>query len=435
MVSFTARRSEENPSISDRGAPVLEHVPLRKRGLAFLFGFCIQFDVFIGGSGQGASATGGYGYHLIDFVALGTACLLGIHALIPVRDARMNSFIPYRILPIALYGLIVGSLFIVPAQSADPRTAILAYHYILYSLAALYVAVVVNDVASLEQFCWGLIIGLLATVPIFIAQDSVYASKLIEWGLAPGFAQGFGDIRGLPRYSGLWAHPNEAGHAAALSAAAGAYFALVRHRFWAVALVFAGLIAVFYYTGSRGGLIAGTAILAIPFVIARGRVTILRLFVMSGILALSLALAAQLDFVASRFGDDPNATKNVADRLDSILSGLQLLLTHPFGMSIYEFISSVGSASGGVESPHNGFIFLTGVFGLLPLIVVLTAFVSNLIIRDEVDVFFALFTVQISLSFMFEQLPESYSYAFPVCLVCARAFVRTRTGSPLTAET
>jgi O-antigen ligase len=435
MLSITARRSEEAPSISGQGSPVLERVPLRRRGLAFLFGFCIQFDVFIGGSGQGASATGGYGYHLIDFVALGTTCLLGIHALVPVRDERMNSFIPYRILPIALYGLIVVSLFVLPAQSVDPRTAILAYHYMLYSLAALYLAVIVNDVGALEQFCWGLIIGLLATVPIFIAQDSVYASKLIEWGLTPGFAQEFGDIRGLPRYSGLWAHPNEAGHAASLAAAAGAYFALVQRRFWAVALVSAGLIAVFYYTGSRGGLLCGGAILAIPFVIARGKVTLLRFIVMSAILVVSLALAAQLDFVASRFGDDPNATKNVSDRLDSILSGLQLLLTHPFGMSIYEFISSVGSASGGVESPHNGFIFLTGVFGVLPLIVVLAAFASNLIIRDEVDVFFALFTVQISLSFMFEQLPESYSYAFPLCFVCARAFVRTRTGSPLLCET
>ena len=392
-----------------------------KRGLGLFVGLCLEFNILVGGGGEGASATGGYGYRLIDFVALGAACLLAIHALAP-----------RRILPLAVYGLVAAVMFATPALSTDPRTAILAYHYMLYSLAALYVAIVIDDVAALEWFCWGLIVGLLAILPIFFIQDSVYASKLVEWGLAPGYASAMGGIGWEAfRYSGLSGHPNEAGHVAALSAAAGAYFGLVRRRFMPVIVVFLGLMVVFYYTWSRGGLIAGGAILAIPFLVARGRVSISRLALTCVILLVVVAVMSQLDFVAFRFTGDPNANNNVSDRMDSILAGLQVLLANPLGLPIDDFLSRVASDSGGVGSPHDGFIFFAGIFGLAPLALLLLAFASCLRIRDKVDVFFALFVAQISLSFMFEILPGSYPYAFVLCLVGARAFIRTPIGCEL----
>jgi disulfide bond formation protein DsbB len=412
------RASTEQISVAQRRSS------LWKLSLAFFFGFCIQFNILIGGSGERALTTGGYGYRLIDFVALGAVGLLGIY-----------SFTSRRILSLAVYGLIVGVLFAASALSSDPRTAILSYHYVLYSLAALYVVVVLDDVACLERFCWGLIIGLLATIPIFVMQDSAYSSMLTDWGLAPGYTQVFIDVQGdYARYSGLSGHPNEAGHIAADSAAAGAYFAFVQRRFLPTALVAAGLMAVFYYTRSRGGLIAGGAILAIPFAFARGRATLLRFVVMAALAGSLVGGVSQIDFVASRFGEDPNATNNIADRLDSILSGLQVLLAHPFGMPIGEFISYVAAGSGGVTSPHNGFIFFGGVFGILPLLVFLVACAVVFRVRDDVDLFFALFTLQIGISLLFEQLPGSYSYAFAICLIGARAFLRTRIGAEFKAH-
>lgn len=397
------------------------HASLWKQGLAFFFGFCTQFNILIGGGGEGASATGGYGYRLLDFVCLGAVGLLGFHSLTP-----------RRILPLALYGLIVGFLFVGPAPSSDPRTAILTYHYMLYSLAALYVVIVLEDVVALERFCWGLIFGLLASVPIFVVQDSMFSSKLAEWGLTPGYSQvAWADGSGYARYAGLWSHPNEAGHIAALSAAAGAYFAFVRRRFLPLALVFVGLIAVFYYARSRGGFIAGGAILAIPFLITRGRTSVFRLMVTSAIVGLSIVLVSQIDFIGSRFGDDPNGANNIAQRLESIESGLNVLLTRPLGMPIDEFMSYVSAGSGGTTSPHNGFIFFGGVFGLLPLSAFLVACAASLRVRDDTDVFFALLTVQVTISFLFEQLPLSYVYAFVICLIGAKAFIRTRVGRDL----
>jgi hypothetical protein len=236
------------------------------------------------------------------------------------------------------------------------------------------------------------------------------------------------------RYSGLSGHPNEAGHIAALAAAAGAYFAFVQRRFLPTALVAAGLMAVFYYTRSRGGLIAGGAALAIPFAFARGRATLLRFVVMSAVAVSLVLVVSQIDFVASRFSDDPNATNNVSDRLGSILAGLQVLLAHPFGMPIGEFISYVAAGSGGVTSPHNGFIFFGGVFGVLPLLVLLTACATSFRVREDIDVFFALFTLQICISLLFEQLPGSYSFAFAICLIGARSFLRTRLGAAFAAR-
>lgn len=395
--------------------------PAWKQLLVFCVGFFIQFDILIGAGGDGASSTGGYGYRIIDFFALGCACLLGIHAL----SAR-------RILAVALYVIIVAVLFAAPTMSSDPRTAILTVHYILYSFAALYVVLVVNEVGALERFCWGLILGLLATLAVFLAQASDYGPKLLEWGLVPGYVQQYGGFGyEAPRYTGLSGHPNEAAHVAALSAAAGAYFGYVRRRFVPVFLTFAGLMAVFYFTWSRGGLLAGSAILSIPFLFSRGRFSLPRFAVMSGTLVVLLIAASQLDFVASRFGDDPNASDNVSDRFASIMAGVQTLLGNPLGLSIDEFISQVAAGSGGVGSPHNGFLFFGGIFGVLPLTVLIISLVSNVRIRNEVDAFFALFALQISLSFMFEILTGAYSYAFAVCLVCARAFIRTPIGREL----
>ena len=382
--------------------------------IAFLLGFCIQFNVLLGGDGEGAAATGGFGYRLFDFICLVLVGLLGLYSLTP-----------RRILSLALYLLIAGALFIGSALSPDPRTAILAYHYFLFSLAALYAVIILSDVAALEKFCWGLIGGLLATVPIFIIQDFNLCIEAGRVGLIPGYSQ---EAFYGGRYAGLNGHPNEAGHVAALSASAGAYFAFARRRFLPLCLVSAGLLAVFFYTQSRGGLVAAAAIVSIPFLIGRGRINPLRFAVMSAAGLVSIFLLSQVDFIGSRFGDDPNQSDNIAQRLESIKSGLEVVLTRPLGSPIDDFMSYVSAGSGGTTSPHNGFIFFGGVFGLLPLAIFLVACVVNLRVKEDGDIFFTLLTAQISLSFLFEQLPGSYAYAFMMCLLCARAFIKTPVG-------
>jgi hypothetical protein len=392
--------------------------PLWQQFFVFLVGFSIQFNVLIGGTGGGIAETGGYGYRFTDYIALSALGLLGLY-----------SIALQRLLPLGLFGLIVAALFFFPILSADPRTSILAEHYVLYSLAGIYVATIVSEPSALDRFCWGLILGGLATVPIFVLQSSGYSSILVDWGLVPGYSPVFeGIVRTLPRYSGLSGHPNEAGHVATLSAGAGAYFAYVHRRFLPLALVALCILAVFYYTWSRGGLVAGGAVLLIPFLLSRGRTEVWRLPLMIVAFVTVLVAISQLDFVMSRFENDPNVSNNITDRIDSTLYALDVVLSHPFGTSIADFFSVVSSGTGGTSSAHNGFLFFGAIFGLLPLIVLLTAFLANFFIRDETDIFYAFLTLQVGLSFLFEQLSGSYSYAFIICIMISRLFLKTRLG-------
>ena len=391
-------------------------------GLAFFFGFCIEFDMLLGIGGEVASANGLYGFRLLDFACFGAVALLGFYSLAPSR-----------ILSLALYGLIVGILFSATALSSDQQTMILAYRYMLYSIAALYVVVLINEAAALEWFCWGLIIGLLATIPIFAMQASAYASKLIDWGLIPPYAQAafMGAGGDFIRYAGLTGHPNEAGHVAALSAAAGAYFAFVRRKFLPTLIVAAGLMAVFYYARSRAGLFAGGSVLALSFVAAQARFTFFRFTVTLAAVIITVVLASQLDFVASRFSDDAAESINITERVTSTLAGLQILLAHPLGLPINTFSSYVLSQTVSVSTPHNGFIFFGGIFGVLPLAMLLVVCVANLRVRDDKDVFFAFLALQVSVSLLFEQLPVSCSYQLAICIMMAHTYIRTGIGSAL----
>src|SRR5690349_4887316 len=177
-----------------RLSPVFHtRTPLWQRFFVCLVGFSIQFNALIGGGG-GASATGGYGYRLTDFVAV---CALGLFVIFSIA--------PHRIFPIGIFGLIVAAAFLYPIISLDSRTNILALHYVLYSFAALYLAVILSKPSAIEWFCGGLIGGLLATVPIFVLQDLNYTQTLIVWGLTPGYFQETGVFTSnVLRYTGLW---------------------------------------------------------------------------------------------------------------------------------------------------------------------------------------------------------------------------------------
>lgn len=408
-----------------KGLPIAV-TPLRSRCFVFLVGFAIQFNALVGGGDDsGAGAIGGYGYRLTDFIALGALALLGLFAIAP-----------HRVLSFGAFGLLVAVLFLFPMLSSDLRTANLARHYVLYGFATLYVVLILRDLPAIDCFCTGLIAGVLATVPIFVLQDFGYTPALIEWGLTPGYFQITGVFTSdVLRLTGFWGHPNEAGHVAALSSAAAAYFAFVRHRFMPLVIVGGALLAIFSYTMSRGGLIAGATPLVLPLLFFRGRLEMWRIGVLAAAGAIVLIILSNVDSIAARFQDDPNASNNIGDRIDSILYGFRIMFTHPFGTSIADLFSLIYSGTGGVGSPHNGFLFFGAIFGLLPLTLFLVALAANLRVRDDTDIFFAVLTFQITLSFLFEILSDSYSYVFVICILLSRAFLKTQIGASLVAQT
>jgi hypothetical protein len=398
------------------------------RGLAFFFGFCIEFNILVGGNGEGAAATGGYGYRISDFLCLVAIVLLGLRALLTSRLVPLTVFAAAMVVLSAVRVL-------EPTFADDPRTVILALHYLAYSFAGLYLAMLLYDEAARYAYCWGLVLGLLATVPIFVMQDLGQEDLLVRFGLLPGFYHVLHlDVGGTLRYAGLWGHPNEASHVAALAAPAGAYLFFVRRRMLPLVLTAAALFAVFYYTQSRGGLVAGGGILALSLLIGRrGNISILRFALACVGITISVELASQFEFFSSRFAD-PGAAGNFADRLSSILYGVETVLTNPFGLSIYDFTEILAAGTGGVGSPHNGFLAFAGIFGWLPFAVLVVAMLRCLSIRSELDALFAFITLGLVFSFMFEELTLSYPYAFVTCMIVGHAFLTTGIGGALVAN-
>ncbi len=317
--------------------------PVWMQGLAFVFGFCIQFNALIGGSGEGASAVGGYGFRLTDFLTVIAVGLLGFYSLAP-----------RRILPLTAFTLFVAAIaffrILEPSYGDDPRTGILFVHYLGYSFAGLYIAIILTTSAAVDRFCWGLIAGLLLTVPIFILQDLGYSSTLIQFGLAAQYNY-WGALHyttsNFARYAGLWVHPNEASHVAALSAAAGAYFAFVHRRFVPLVLTAIAELAIFYYTQTRGGLAVSGVILGIPLVFGSGRrINFLYLAVGLSAIVIVVLLLSQIDVVAYRFSNSELAEQNISERIGSTLAALQLVLGNPFGMSELYFASVLEANAG-----------------------------------------------------------------------------------------
>jgi hypothetical protein len=393
--------------------------------LCFVFGFLGQFNVLIGGGGEGAAATGGYGYRVLDFL-----CIVAIALLV---FQNLNS---RRIVALAIYAISLSALAAIrvvdPAFGDDPRTAILGIHYLGYSFAGLYLAIALNRPTATAAFCWGLVLGLLVTLPIFVLQDTGQDTMLVNLGLIPGYYQVLQlDVGDSLRYAGLWTHPNEAAHVAALAAPGAAWLYLIENRKLPMTLVAGALLAIFYYTQSRGGLVVGYCVLVLPLLFGRDRrIYPLRLLLVGiGILIIFEGLS-QLDFVSSRFlgaGTEGNAS----ERLNSILAGVQVIASHPFGLSISLFHSLVSSGTGGTASPHNGFIFFAAAFGWLPFLVLLAAIIINLSVRSSADTLFMLVSIGIVLSCLFEEVPLTYPFAFVISMIIGRAFLRTNIGQNL----
>jgi hypothetical protein len=398
-------------------------------GVPFAFGFFGQFNILVGGTGAGVAESGGYGYRISDLLCVVALVFLAARALNP------RCFISLVIFTLALAAVSFVRI-LEPTIQNDPRTAILAAHYLLYGFGALYLAAILDQQYSRNGFCWGMIFGLICTIPIFVLEAAGYTSNLVSFGLVPGYYSEYSlNIGDTARYAGLWSHPNEAGHVAALAAPAAAYLYISQRRAIAMYIAAAALLTVFYFTQSRAGLLVGASVLAFAlFVGPGGRINILRLLLAAIIISVCIELLSQIEFISSRF-QDPGAEGNLAERLNTNFFGLQIALSHPFGLSELDFHSILASATGGVGSPHNGFIFFAAVFGWLPFVVFIAALIKSLSIKSDCDILFALIAVGVALSFLFEELPLSYPFAFVICLIIARVYVQTRIGSGLRQRT
>jgi hypothetical protein len=386
------------------------------RVLAFLAGFVILFNFFVGAGSQSEGVVGGYGFRVSDFLALFLSFML-----IFVADNR-NKWIS-----ILWFGTAIGCSLFPILLMRDSQTATLIFHFLLYSAAGLYVAILLDRGLG-EYFAWGMLTGLGVSVfTMLLVQLGVPVSTLSSLGLAAGYAVDFGGyVREMPRLSGLWGHPNEAAHVAALASAGAAYLLLVKHSKTAAVVGAVLLLGMFYFTLSRGGLLVGAGILMLSFVIQRGRSSkMLAVFALLAVFAVS-----EVPDIGSRLSDQADAEANAAERLDSMLAAAALVVSHPLGQSIVDFQHDLQRSTLVVVSPHNGFLFMGTVLGLLGLFIFCLALATHLM-NPKSNVFMALLSLQVCASFMFEQISSNRSYVFVLGIILASAYLRTPIGAPL----
>ena len=388
------------------------------RLLAFAGGLFLLFNFFVGAGSQAEGVVGGYGYRISDLFALGCVLLLIFTANSPAKFAS-----------VLWYGLACACVVLPLLVTRDRQTATLALHFSLYSLAGLFMAMMFSR-GYATAFAWGMLAGLAATVATFaLLHAGIPLATLASLGLAAGYAGDFGGyVREMPRYSGLWGHPNEASHVAALASAAAAYLLLVDKSKLAAFIATAGLLAVFYYTLSRGGLMIGGAIVALAFFLKGGMGPKFQLAVLSVVACLSVA--ALFPELTARFSDMAGAEANFTERLDSVLTTVQIISAHPFGQSITDFENELGRKTLTVTSPHNGFFFTAAVLGVPALLILLLVMGSNLLAYRQ-SPFLALLCLQVAGSFLFEQMSGNRSYVFAIGIIIGGAYLRSRLGTPL----
>lgn len=347
------------------------------------------------------------------------------------------SFETSRILSLGLFSVFVAILFMPSILFRDSITATLAAHYILYSLAAVMINYVIQEPRALRLFCYGLVAGLIGSVGLMglVASGLFPTQTLAEMGLTAGYAAEFGGyVRDTPRSSGLWGHPNEAGHVAVLASSAAAFLYITDRRVIPFIAAVAALLAVFYFTLCRAGFGASALILMIGLLVPAYR----RGFG-SGLIAVALIGAfifvANLDVLGTRLADDANASDNALERVTSSAVGIWLALENPFGQSIADFSHAMSERTS-VATPHNGFIFAAAIFGIPVFLILFSVISANLFVkrRSEEWSFFALLVLQIVVSFFFEQLTGSISYVMMIGLLIGRVFLHSRFGTPFLVD-
>ncbi|MCP8881908.1 O-antigen ligase domain-containing protein [Devosia sp. XJ19-1] len=309
----------------------------------------------------------------------------------------------------------------------------------LYAMFFLFFAYLLFKEDKLEVFCRGILAGFIAT-SLFLLLDVLVPQRLATFGLSMPFdaeaalaAAARGEfVALLPRIAkpgGLWSAGNEAGPALALAAAAAAFLA-ERHKRFAVFAAFAALyLLTFTQTLNRSGLVAVAGVGALLYIrlISRNLLQRSIALLLTGILALALlvpyGLFEGLEFVLGpRFSADANFSDNLHDRWVSLVGGLDLALNYPAGIGFTERYFQLSSITGGISTPHNGFLSSAYSAGLGYALVALWS-VAYVLTRSRKSSFFMYTALVVLLAYLFEELSFNPAFMASVSLLIAYAVI------------
>lgn len=309
----------------------------------------------------------------------------------------------------------------------------------LYALFFLFFAYLLFKEDKLDIFCRGLLAGFVAT-SLLLVIDVIMPQRLAAFGLSVPFdeqaavaAAARGEFVALlsriAKPGGLWSAGNEAGPALALAAAAAAFLAERQKRF-AIFLVFAAIyLLTFTHTLNRSGLVAVTAVGGLLYIRMISRTLLQRSIALLLVGTLVLALLAPFGLfesleavVTGRFSHDTSLTDNIHDRWASLVGGLDVALNYPAGIGFTERYFQLSSITGGISTPHNGFLSSAYSAGLGYALFALGS-IAYVLTRSRKSSLFMYAALVVLLTYFFEELSFNPAFMAIVSLIIAYAVI------------
>ena len=229
------------------------------------------------------------------------------------------------------------------------------------------------ETKNIEAFFYGAAIGALIVGIIAYAQ-STQKMPFFDIFIPPGTKTWWGN--GQLRAVGIWQHPNALGQVQSIGAACAVSLALAGPRMRILpGLLFLGIIGFTYIGNETRSMILAAGLSTVVSMLVSPNKSLKTVGFLVSLYAVALAPFFLRAILGDRwFGsaNDPTIGKNAAERFQTLLYSVQLILERPTGYGV------VGSREAltrvfGFAASHNSFISLALTIGVIPLFVLLTS--------------------------------------------------------------
>jgi len=274
------------------------------------------------------------------------------------------------ILPLAIAstGLVARGILV-----GDMSLAIFGMRIFFSAATGIWLAQRIVETGNTESFFLGAAIGALI-VGIIAYGQSTENIPVLNVFIPPGTKTWWGG--GRLRAVGIWQHPNALGQVQSIGAACAVSLALAGPRVRIIpGLIFLGIVG-FTYAGNETRsmiLAAGLATVVSMLVSPNKSLKIFGLLVaIYAVLLAPFFLKAVLGDRWFGSGQDPAIGDNAAERFQTLVYSIQLILGNPGGYGV------VGSREAltrvfGFAASHNSFVSLALTVGVIPFLVLFTS--------------------------------------------------------------
>jgi len=274
------------------------------------------------------------------------------------------------ILPLSLasIGLVAKGVLI-----GDMSLAIFGARVFFSAASGIWLAQRLVETRNIETFFYGAAFGALAVAIIAYGQ-STEKMPLLNMFIPPGTKTWWGN--GQLRAVGIWQHPNALGQVQSIGAACAVSLALSGPKVRILpGILFLAIIGFTYIGNETRSMILAAGLSTVISMLVSPNKKLRVIGVVVGIYAVLLAPFFLREVLGDRwFGsaNDPSIGNNAAERFQTLLFSIQLVLERPTGYGVAGSREALTRVFGFAAS-HNSFVSLALTIGVIPLFVLLTS--------------------------------------------------------------